>query len=118
MFSCVTPGVGLLLFKASDDNLYVAEVSAAGPAGKSSSRSPAARDLAATGGNLRANDLLLEIDGESMLGCSLKRAHAAVLGAPGSSIAFKVRRRAERRQETLLSPQTSRVLSPRTGARV
>jgi hypothetical protein len=47
-----------------------------------------------------------------MLGQSLKRAHAIVLGAPGSAISFKVARSKTQRVQ---SPGSARVVSPRTG---
>lgn len=92
-------GVGLLLFKASDSNLYVAEVSSTSPAG----------------GSLQVNDCIMEIDGVPMLGSTLKHAHATVLGVPDSIVTFKVSRRKTPKPNQPVSPQSARVVSPRTG---
>jgi C-terminal processing protease CtpA/Prc len=60
------------------------------------------------------NDCILEIDGVSMLGATLKSAHSVVLGAPGTSITFKVARR-KGGVPLRFQNDAVRVLSPRTG---
>ena len=107
--------MGILLFKASNDNLYIAEVHCDGAAGTNPRLLPPGPDLTRcvlAGSSLRVNDCILEIDGVPMLGQSLKRAHAIVLGAPGSAISFKVARSKTQRVQ---SPGSARVVSPRTG---
>jgi hypothetical protein len=61
------------------------------------------------------NDCVLEIDGVSMLGGSLKSAHAIVVGAPGTAISFKVARSKRSGSKQAQNPQSARVISPRTG---
>ncbi len=64
------------------------------------------------------NDCIMEIDGVPMLGSTLKHAHATVLGAPDSIVTFKVSRRKTPKPSQPVSPQSARVVSPRTGAAV
>ncbi len=64
------------------------------------------------------NDCIMEIDGVPMLGSTLKHAHATVLGVPDSIVTFKVSRRKTPKPNQPVSPQSARVVSPRTGAAV